>query len=377
MNSITRQVFQERYQRIAQLFPFAASNHLIMGAMFALAMYSMLVPMGDVVIWYSLLVAAIAVRYLLLRVLVKYRNHFLPHPNKFDCLFAIGPVLNGLAWSVGLLLAISQQERQSELCALLVCCAVAFHGYSHLTGSKASYIGYFFAVFSMPLYYYTYVDSQPIVTSIILLGLSHFVFFKAHLSARVTSSIIKQFQHEELIGQLRLAEKKLIQASELDTLTNLYQRRVYEKLFSGLLYKAILKNQYLSVTLIDIDHFKLFNDLHGHLTGDKALIEVANVLRTKELNGFVAGRFGGEEFVLLSTCQDRNELEKQLEEIQLLVSRCSIDDIEQPLTISLGTCHAIPNSSSKMVDYIALADSALYQSKRDGRNRSTISQQQL
>lgn len=130
--------------------------------------------------------------------------------------------------------------------------------------------------------------------------------------------------------------------------------------------------QPLSVLMVDIDHFKRINDSHGHIIGDQALVAVANALKDSLRNVDMVFRFGGEEFVVLLSNTSREaasmvgeRLRMAVLGIQYLVENRAIE-----LSVSLGCATLLPGES--MDSLLRRADSALYVSKREGRNRLSM-----
>lgn len=126
--------------------------------------------------------------------------------------------------------------------------------------------------------------------------------------------------------------------------------------------------------MLDIDFFKKFNDTYGHLTGDRILLTMSRILLEAVRSGDCVSRFGGEEIaVLLSEC-DPNSLMMIAERIRLAVNNAHIIEKGEKLsvTVSIGGCVIDQNSPPDPKEIIKIADKALYQSKENGRNRSTI-----
>jgi diguanylate cyclase (GGDEF)-like protein len=141
------------------------------------------------------------------------------------------------------------------------------------------------------------------------------------------------------------------------------------------LSRAARTGQPLAVALADIDHFKTVNDAYGHLAGDRVLKAVAAALTTQSRDYDRAGRFGGEEFVLLlpQTTQAgavavAERLRASVENMQILAGdRLGATHIK--VTISLGVTATATGEHCELTDLLAAADSALYQAKKAGRNR--------
>lgn len=179
---------------------------------------------------------------------------------------------------------------------------------------------------------------------------------------------------DELRHQLEAARHE----ASTDALTNLANRKAFD---TALLEQAALANDMrrdLCLIMADIDHFKHFNDAHGHLIGDKLLRFVANILKESVKGQDVVARFGGEEFaILLPNTPIRGAL-AVAESLRARVQsqRLRRTDTQQPIggvTLSLGIgCYRFREPPEQL---IARADSALYLSKRLGRNRVALETQ--
>jgi diguanylate cyclase (GGDEF)-like protein len=131
--------------------------------------------------------------------------------------------------------------------------------------------------------------------------------------------------------------------------------------------------------MIDIDHFKVFNDTYGHLAGDQALIRIAEAIKDViRRPGDLAARYGGEEFVVMLMNTNGEVVEIVAEKIRRKVEELGIknEKINTVLTVSLGVASIIPNDKMAAEKIIDSADKALYKAKEDGRNKIVVWQHQ-
>jgi diguanylate cyclase (GGDEF)-like protein len=141
--------------------------------------------------------------------------------------------------------------------------------------------------------------------------------------------------------------------------------------------RAVRTGSPLALALVDIDHFKLVNDTHGHLAGDKALRAVTDALRSQLRNYDLAGRFGGEEFVILLPQTREVDALGVAERLRSHIAAMSIpvgdDDSGRSVrvTISVGVA-ALDGERRELTDMIAAADAALYYAKETGRNKTHV-----
>lgn len=177
--------------------------------------------------------------------------------------------------------------------------------------------------------------------------------------------------------QIELKQKTdlLEHLSLVDGLTGLANRRQFDEKLAQLISYVDRNHRSLSLLMIDIDYFKQYNDIYGHVKGDYALKSVARILRngaSRPLD-FVA-RYGGEEFVVLLLDATPDEGQRVAEKLRLSVENANIahdGSDKNQLTISVGVSHvnASHKENTQVTDFIQDADQCLYLAKHDGRNK--------
>jgi diguanylate cyclase (GGDEF)-like protein len=176
------------------------------------------------------------------------------------------------------------------------------------------------------------------------------------------------------LSNLRLLETTKQQAN-VDELTGLYNRRFLEEYARKLLAMARRKGQPLGIIMMDLDHFKEFNDVYGHEVGDRILRHFAKTATQAMREANLAARYGGEEFVVILPETDAQGCLRLAERIRLAVERMVVPSgTEKPLpqvTVSLGIA-VYPDHGQSLEELLQASDKALYESKRAGRNRSTV-----
>ncbi len=153
-----------------------------------------------------------------------------------------------------------------------------------------------------------------------------------------------------------------------DGLTGLYDHRTFMERLKSEMRRYRRYGNHISVIMLDIDHFKPYNDEHGHQAGDKVLVELSKILLHEVRDVDVAARYGGEEFALLLPRTDPHEALLIAERLREHVERRFQDHGE--ITISLGVA-SCPQDATRAPDLVTTSDRALYHSKRSGRNRTT------
>lgn len=159
-----------------------------------------------------------------------------------------------------------------------------------------------------------------------------------------------------------------------DTLTNLYNRRYFEERLGSETQKSFYGGTPLSLVMVDIDHFKKVNDTFGHTEGDKVLREIAALLKTSVRKKDTVARYGGEEFILILPEAGLEESSMIAERIRRLVENTSfqIGQAQINLTVSLGISNFPSHRPTSKEELVKMADQALYEAKRGGRNRVCI-----
>lgn len=184
--------------------------------------------------------------------------------------------------------------------------------------------------------------------------------------------------------ELEAANAKLAEANRIledlaavDPLTGVFNRRHIDAVMLREWRRETRSTNPLSVIMVDIDHFKMFNDTYGHQAGDACLIRVAQALRTAlKRAGDTVGRYGGEEFLVIlpetpaqGAVMLAEEMRSRVEELRI---EHTASQTNHHVTISLGLSSTIPTQETPAAKVIAAADRALYQAKRAGRNRVSV-----
>lgn len=170
----------------------------------------------------------------------------------------------------------------------------------------------------------------------------------------------------------------LLAQSRVDSKTGLLNVSTWEEEAESELSRSVRMQNAMSVALVDIDHFKAVNDTYGHLVGDRVLKALADTLTGHMRDYDKAGRFGGEEFVLLLAQATEGEACRIAERLRLHVSEMEVPVSDNPgaacvrLTVSIGVTSMAAGSARELSDMLAAADSALYRAKQTGRNKVCV-----
>jgi diguanylate cyclase (GGDEF)-like protein len=179
--------------------------------------------------------------------------------------------------------------------------------------------------------------------------------------------------NEELLN----ANSRLEQLSLTDALTKLPNRRNFELLFSQEWNRCMRDSQPLSLLMIDIDYFKYYNDTYGHPIGDDCLQKISAIIKycAPRVSDFSA-RLGGEEFIVVLPNTPAPGAGLVAERLRSRVEEAAIahknSKVNKVVTISIGVGTMIPKQDSVSNYLLDIADQALYQAKKDGRNRYAV-----
>jgi diguanylate cyclase (GGDEF)-like protein len=176
----------------------------------------------------------------------------------------------------------------------------------------------------------------------------------------------------ERITQLRRRVGRFVERSFTDRLTGLFN---YDFLQAQVRYEIDRVRRYggsCSILVLDLDHFKRFNDTHGHQAGNLLLREMADTVKREKRDSDFAARFGGEEFVVLVP-GDSDEAVRLAERLRIAVSQIELPQLgsDGRVTVSIGVC-SYPDQATNAAELFEKADQGLYVAKGTGRNRTVV-----
>jgi two-component system chemotaxis family response regulator WspR len=210
---------------------------------------------------------------------------------------------------------------------------------------------------------------------------------RIELIARIryhSAAFLSQLQRDEAYRALRKSQQELMEANlalqrltNVDGLTGLSNRRYFEDYMETEWRQAIRMQEPVSLLMVDIDHFKQYNDTYGHLAGDEVLRRVAKTVqycfrRPRDLTV----RMGGEEFVVVMPLTPPDQLamlaSRAVEAVEALAEPHRSSPVATVVTISVGAACVIPAVEDQPFSLVETADKALYEAKRLGRNRAAL-----
>lgn len=209
------------------------------------------------------------------------------------------------------------------------------------------------------------------------------------MDINLTQSMTLQYENSQMVNTLSKSNQQLQNANEKletltleDALTGLHNRRYLEMKLEAEWKRESRDQKVLTLMVIDIDYFKLYNDTYGHAEGDVCLTRVAQILATcLQRPADVVARIGGEEFVVLLPDAQEGGALKLAERILQHLSEAEIRHATSPLddnvTVSIGMASVIPEGEATALSLFKAADKALYKAKSKGRNQIQVGEMDL
>ncbi|MDD2533107.1 MAG: GGDEF domain-containing protein [Eubacteriales bacterium] len=173
--------------------------------------------------------------------------------------------------------------------------------------------------------------------------------------------------------ELQQLNARLEQLSTIDPLTGIYNRRKFDELVAEEWRRATREKEHLTIAVLDIDNFKIFNDQFGHLAGDECLKNITTAISNQlKRPGDSVSRFGGEEFALILPHTDIKGGEILCDKIREAIENLAIQfqgNTCSNITISIGLASVIPQKDESYMTFFRLVDCLLYEAKRAGKNQ--------
>jgi len=209
-------------------------------------------------------------------------------------------------------------------------------------------------------------------------GEGRWLYFTAAPLKDSTGNLTGAIETLQDITAQRRAQAALEQLATRDGLTGIANRRTFDEKLGNEWKRQLRDSRTLSLLMIDVDHFKLFNDAYGHQAGDNCLQQIARVLEQVVFRpGDLVARYGGEEFVVILTATHAQGAgivaQRILDRVAELAMPHSGGEGGR-VTLSIGIASSLPHPDTELESLIAAADAALYQAKHAGRNRFVLDQ---
>lgn len=183
-----------------------------------------------------------------------------------------------------------------------------------------------------------------------------------------TREIISTFN--TIIRGIKEGEKASESLTITDGLTGVYNRRYFDMRLDEEMNRSIRYGNIFSLSIIDIDHFKVVNDAFGHQVGDSVLKEVVMLIKDNSRETDIVARYGGEEFVIIYPCTPKSGVLTHIERLREVVECHKFKDLDRKVTISIGAADSSGKNNAYQI--VQEADTTLYMAKSKGRNRCVI-----
>jgi len=186
----------------------------------------------------------------------------------------------------------------------------------------------------------------------------------------ISRVINNTLERVRLRNDVKKAHAKMAEMSSVDELTKLHNRRYFIEALEGEFERASRYETEMALIMMDLDHFKKINDEYGHLAGDMVLSEIGRILKEHVRRNDIACRYGGEEFAVILSNVNRDNIYAAYERFREMVSKQSFEyeSVQFHMTVSIGI--AFSNDAKLINDLLVHADQALYQAKETGRNKT-------
>lgn len=367
--------------------------HLV-GVMAAIMMFWPFLASTTLLLWASAFLILLLIRSLLMsNALIERRYH--TQPRRVYWQLVIGAALTGAVWSSAYISAALYVPVTMQYVFLLLIVMITAFSLGFSVVVREYFIAYMFTSL-WPIAWWSLVHywEQPynLLIGLALLAFCALLLYvcnQTYKSFRNMISLAWEREHiaqelGDLTGslrdrnrQLRDARRQLTELANIDELTGLGNRRLVNSVLKEEINRARRSSGELSLILLDVDHFKNYNDHYGHPAGDDVLQKLAEILQLAATRaGEVAARYGGEEFLLVlpgasagSALRTASRLRKMVVEEDI---PHSASPVAQQITISQGVITVSPDSEIQANDLLELVDKALYNAKDAGRNAIAV-----
>ncbi len=228
----------------------------------------------------------------------------------------------------------------------------------------------------IPIIYVTDTDDPFHLVQALDLGANDYIqkpFWDRELLARINSLIKSKRLYDEVQNQKNIMESLAM----TDKLTGLFNRHFLEEVMEKEFAKSIRNKHSLCLAIMDVDHFKKFNDTYGHQNGDVVLQELGTLLKSSFRVGDIVARYGGEEFIVVLPETSAKKATEKMDHFRKVVEEFSVastcGEHQMQFTISVGVA-STKDGIKNQDDLLKFADECLYKSKEMGRNRVTLYQ---
>ncbi len=222
-----------------------------------------------------------------------------------------------------------------------------------------------------PVVILTGYGNEMIATELIQAGASDYLTIDRLSKETISQSITRALEKARLNKEIKMAQEKIAEMATRDELTGLYNRRYFLEALERELARAKRHEAGLAICMMDLDHFKRVNDTHGHAGGDKVLSEIGKMIKGWARQSDLCCRYGGEEFavILPDTSPEGGKIACERLRSRVAQHAFEYEGSRFQITVSIGIAQYIPEEDASPMDLLKRADEALYEAKKEGRNR--------
>lgn len=360
--------------------PLASVMHFLLASFLAVVMTQVL-PGALVLLGWAWLIVLLVVKYFLYNSFDHNATYDVAQIKRHYLLLCGDALVTGLSWSVGIILLaiLTPLEFKIFVYIIVVALSAAAIGLAIKTGIYYIYQTALLLPVVVFLFYQQTAQESLLAIFLCILVVIMWVF--ANQSATAIKDILKLNLENEILAsglrnansRLQMANEELTQLSATDGLTHVANRRYFEERLVKELSRASRENIPIALVMLDVDFFKFYNDILGHLSGDECLKKVASCVREslKRPTDIVA-RFGGEEFIVLLTNTELEGAEMLAEAIRKNVEGLNIihpnSKCSKYVTVSVGVSGIRAEQQVSRDMLLMKVDEALYMAKAEGRN---------
>ncbi len=388
------ELFASQLEMVMQNGRIASIVANLLGVVAALVLFWQFVPFTWLLLWASCVLILLLGRSLFMSNALVER-HYQRNPVRVYWGLLLGATLTGLVWSSAFILMAPRVPDALQQVFLLMIFMISLLSVGATLALREYFLAQLFAAL-WPIGWWCLVNywESPFnlligFVTLAVCALMLLISHRVHSSIRNLISVNwqRETMSRELANltdslrdrnrQLRDARRQLTDLANVDELTGLGNRRLVNRVLQEEINRARRNGGTLAVILLDVDHFKPYNDTYGHIAGDKVLQQLADVMqRALTRAGEVVARYGGEEFILILPGANEETALRTAERLRQLVVEEHIPHGESPvaphITVSQGLVSLSPGGEVIPGDMVRLADQALYRAKDEGRNAIVV-----
>ncbi len=215
----------------------------------------------------------------------------------------------------------------------------------------------------------------PLISMGTIIGTIYLESAQGSESLSAKKPLVDAMSEQIMLALRNLKLQEILRGQSVrDSLTGLFNRRYLDELIEREISRAVRKGNKLGIIMFDIDHFKDFNDIHGHDAGDTVLRELGAFILEQFRGEDIACRYGGEEFVLILPDASLDDTRKRCEALHKAIKQLDVyhrGTLLNKITLSFGVA-AFPDNGNVAETLLRAADQALYRAKREGRDRVVV-----